>query len=109
MTKIAPNYQQIDNEQGGYFENIPTFEVWILLYNLMKTAFTRFFVLMAFMIVSLSAHAQNCPAGQTRITVALTPDNYPGEISWMLQNQMGDTLMQRMIILKTLYKDISNP
>ncbi|MBM3410509.1 MAG: hypothetical protein FJY18_02620 [Bacteroidetes bacterium] len=57
--------------------------------------FTQLTAFLVVLFLSLSAGAQNCPTGQTRITVVLTPDNYPGEISWILQNQMGDTLMRR--------------
>ncbi|MFN3529024.1 MAG: lysyl oxidase family protein [Bacteroidia bacterium] len=49
---------------------------------------------MAMLLLSLafSSLAQTCPTGMTQIIVSITPDNYPQETSWMLQNQFGDTL-----------------
>lgn len=38
------------------------------------------------------ANAQ-CPVGDDEIIVQIVPDNYPGEISWNLKDQAGNTIM----------------
>ena len=51
----------------------------------------------ALLLLLLVAHspfllAQNCNSSQAEVIITIVPDNYPQETSWLLQNQLGDTL-----------------
>jgi hypothetical protein len=53
---------------------------------------SKYFYMLALLLTSTAGWSQNCPTGQSQVIVHITPDNYPQETSWMLQNQLGDTL-----------------
>lgn len=53
----------------------------------------RFLICFTLLLSSFSSSfSQGCTASQAQIIVTIVPDNYPGETSWLLQNQAGDTL-----------------
>lgn len=55
----------------------------------MKKIYT--FIIFSFIV--FFSFSQSCPPGQTLIKVLLVPDSYPGETSWVLKDQNGNTVL----------------